>query len=133
MKGLVFGGLGVGASELKGIGIAGLGMGGSEMGGIFFAGLGLGAAEMSGLALGGLGIGADEFTGIGGGLAIAKFSYAKGVTFGAYNRSKQDMIGLQIGLLNITDYLHGVQIGVLNWVGTNPKWARLLPIANVRL
>ena len=133
IKGIVFGGLGVGASEIRGLGIAGLGMGGSEMSGIFFAGLGLGAADMTGLALGGLGVGGDEFSGIGGGLAIAKFGYAKGFTFGAYNRAKWDMIGLQVGLWNQTEYLHGVQIGLLNWVSDNPKWARLLPIMNIRL
>ena len=29
--------------------------------------------------------------------------------------------------------LRGVQIGVLNWAGNNPAWARILPLVNVHL
>jgi hypothetical protein len=41
------------------------------------------------------------------------------------------MIGFQIGVANTAEYLEGVQIGLINYVGNNPKWARLLPIINM--
>jgi hypothetical protein len=52
---------------------------------------------------------------------------------GAFNRATFDMVGVQIGVFNMAGSLHGVQIGVLNYVADNPKWARILPILNLNL
>ena len=41
--------------------------------------------------------------------------------------------GLAIGLINYTRELDGVQIGLLNYAGNNPGWAKLLPFVNVHL
>jgi hypothetical protein len=38
--------------------------------------------------------------------------------------------GLSIGLVNFSRSLKGVQLGVINYAGNNPRWLRLLPIAN---
>jgi len=43
------------------------------------------------------------------------------------------MVGLQIGLINAAGLLHGVQIGILNYAGNNPSWARILPLVNLNL
>lgn len=37
---------------------------------------------------------------------------------------------MSLGLFNYAQQLEGVQIGLLNYVPTNPEWLRLLPIAN---
>ena len=50
---------------------------------------------------------------------------------GAWNRAISDMIGFQLGIANSAEYLRGVQIGLINYVGNNPKWARVLPIINM--
>ena len=47
-----------------------------------------------------------------------------------YCRIEQEQTGLSIGVFNQADDLLGVQLGVLNWAGNNPTWARLLPIVN---
>lgn len=41
--------------------------------------------------------------------------------------------GLSVGLINYTRELRGVQVGLLNYAGNNPHWARLLPVVNVHL
>jgi hypothetical protein len=46
-------------------------------------------------------------------------------------QTSQRQVGLSIGLLNWTDVLHGVQIGLLNHAGNNPPAFRILPILNL--
>ena len=41
--------------------------------------------------------------------------------------------GLSIGLINHTRELHGVQLGLFNYAGNNPGWAKLLPFINAHL
>ncbi|MBT6148386.1 MAG: hypothetical protein HOH74_23330, partial [Gemmatimonadetes bacterium] len=41
--------------------------------------------------------------------------------------------GLALGLINHSRELKGVQVGLLNYAGNNPAWARLLPFINVHL
>jgi hypothetical protein len=54
-----------------------------------------------------------------------------GLGAAAYCRSTRRQAGLSIALLNIARELHGVQIGVLNWAGNNPRGLRLLPGLNL--
>ncbi len=40
---------------------------------------------------------------------------------------------LKMGLLDLNETLHGVQVGLLNWAGNNPPGLRLLPLGNAHL
>jgi hypothetical protein len=43
---------------------------------------------------------------------------------------KGEQFGLSLGLLNFAWELNGVQIGLINYAGNNPKGLRLLPFFN---
>jgi hypothetical protein len=148
-RGLMIGGLGMGVGRsLSGVAIAGLGFGigedarglllsglgagiGRDFRGIAIGGLGLGVGgEMRGIAVGGLGVGAESTRGLT--LAGLKTSGTRmvGVTVSAYNRWEESMSGVAVALLNVTQELHGVQLGVINIVWKNPKGRRVLPLVN---
>lgn len=128
---MVVAGLGLGGDNMTGLGLAGLGLGGDNLTGIFAAGLGVGADEFTGVGASLLGAGADHLEGAlftGGYLRAIE---AAGLTTGAYNHIKKRMTGLQIGLFNRTDELHGVQIGLINYAGNNPRGLQLMPGVNM--
>ena len=52
-----------------------------------------------------------------------------GVGTGAYTRVKRQT-GLCIGIFNSADHLEGVQIGILNRAGNNPRGLQWLPGIN---
>jgi hypothetical protein len=86
--------------------------------------------HLRGIAIGGLAAGASRSTGLTAALATTKGDEMGGVTVGAWNRWDSRMDGLAIGLINITDELRGVQLGLLNIAHSNPGWRRVLPIVN---
>jgi hypothetical protein len=43
------------------------------------------------------------------------------------------MFGLSVALYNRANELHGIQLGVLNYAGNNPKGLRMLPFINLHL
>jgi hypothetical protein len=131
IKGIVVGGVGVGGDNITGIGLGGIGVGGDKLSGLFAGIIGVGGDDLRGIFMGLAGVGGNELHGAALGGLISRFKYAKGVTPGAWNRAISDMIGFQIGVANTAEYLEGVQIGLINYVGNNPKWARLLPIINM--
>ena len=153
IKGIAAGGLGVGAGEsLTGIALALVGVGaGEDMTGIAAGGVGLGAGEhMKGLFAAGVGIGATAITGVAVGAAVGSERYTglavapayfritdtgglRGVSVSAFNQIKGTQQGLTIGLFNFARVLNGVQLGVLNYAGNNPRGLRLLPGLNVNL
>ena len=47
--------------------------------------------------------------------------------------ANQRFTGLSIGLVNYSAQLKGVQLGLLNYAGNNPRWLRLLPLINIHL
>ena len=53
----------------------------------------------------------------------------EGLSVAAWNQHHSRMRGLSIGLLNRTENLHGVQIGLLNYAGNNANF-RWLPLIN---
>lgn len=147
--GILIGGLGAGIGEdFKGVGIGGLGFGvggsakgfmagglgfgvGEDFRGIALAGLGFGVGgTMEGLAVSGMGMGCHATRGVTVAPVMIRGKEMWGVSVSAYNRFDDQMEGLAIGLLNITEELHGVQLGVLNIVWDNPKPRRILPIIN---
>jgi len=53
----------------------------------------------------------------------------EGLSVAAWNQHDSRMRGLSIGLLNRTDELHGVQLGLLNYAGNNERF-RWIPLIN---
>jgi hypothetical protein len=53
----------------------------------------------------------------------------RGVSISAWNRTAGRQEGLTIGILNIADELHGVQIGLIN-IARNKARYRVLPLVN---
>jgi hypothetical protein len=67
------------------------------------------------------------------GLAIGVFVGAgkvKGGAIGLFNSYSKKQYGISVSALNKTEELHGLQIGLLNYAGNNPKFLRWLPIIN---
>ena len=56
-----------------------------------------------------------------------------GLGAAAYTRVTGRVDGLTIALFNYAAELHGVQIGLLNYAGNNPRGLRWLPLANAHL
>jgi hypothetical protein len=101
---LAIGGLGVGAPTIRGVAIGGLGVGGNALHGAFFSPIMIKVADGGSVR----------------GLGVSAFNDARNGT----------QRGLMIGLLNLADELHGVQVGVLNIVRRNPSGRRVLPLVN---
>jgi hypothetical protein len=133
VTGICLGGMGAGCGgSLKGLTIGGLGAGaGGDACGIVIGGLGAGCGEtFRGLAFGGIGVGAgNEFQGFGLSLGMTKTPVLKGVAISSYVEVDKSF-GLSIALYNNVKELHGVVLGLINYVGNNPKWLRYLPFIN---
>ncbi len=99
---------------------------------------GIGAGDkIAGIALGGVMVFAPEMTGL-------SVSALNGVSMGGaipvgrkkgswFHKVNDRFTGVSVGLVNFTRELHGVQVGLLNYAGNNPGWARLLPVVNAHL
>jgi hypothetical protein len=135
IDGIAFGGLAVIAHrELRGIALsAGMVGAGKDLRGVAIGGFGVGTeGSMRGLAFGGLVSMAPEVTGI-------SFGALNGVIIESINLDdflkirtvNQRYTGISLGLVNYSAKLNGVQVGLFNYAGNNPKWARLLPLINV--
>ena len=139
------GGAGVGG-DLKGIAIGGLGAGaGEDIEGIVLAGLlARGGGDITGLTVGLGGVRAEEtLKGISLSILSIGAEEQKGFSFSALNgyvfedfwfrKINRTTTGISIGLINYAPELKGAQLGLLNFAGNNPKWARLLPFINLHL
>jgi hypothetical protein len=132
---VAIGGLGAGGEDVKGLALALGGIAGERLDGIMVAGLGVGATErIRGIALGTLLAFAPEVTGVMAGalngLYIDRIDLEDFLHFELANKR---FTGLSIGLVNYTARLRGVQLGLFNYAGNNPRWLRLLPFVNVHL
>lgn len=56
-----------------------------------------------------------------------------GISISLFRQHSKKQKGLAISVINKTDELKGVQIGLLNYVGNNPKLFRCLPFLNFHL
>jgi hypothetical protein len=135
VTGLQLAGFGVGAGgDVTGISLAGFGVGaGGTLRGLTLAGFGAGAPSVRGVILSGIAAGGHDV--VGGVVAPFYFKIAddgrvQGVTVSAFNHVKGAQFGLSLGLLNYAWEVHGVQIGVLNYAGNNPRGLRWLPLFN---
>ena len=136
IRGLTFGGLGVGTGGgAEGITIAGIGIGsGGELRGLSIAGLGIGSSEISGLAIAAA-IGGEDLRGVfiaPAYLRIPRSGEIHGVSASALNHVEGTQYGLSIGVINHARRLRGrgFQLGALNYVRSNPRGMRLLPVIN---
>ncbi|MEW6755993.1 MAG: hypothetical protein AB1505_34185 [Candidatus Latescibacterota bacterium] len=160
LHGAALGGVGAGVGgDLTGVvgGLVGAGVGGT-LRGLGFGGAGVGAGkDLVGIGLGGLCVGAGGrlcglAVGLGGvradegiqGIALSAISTGaptqEGICVGLLNgyvfedfwfrRRNEGTAGLTVGLVNYAPSLRGVQLGLLNYAGNNPRWARLLPLLN---
>lgn len=147
--GIMIGGIGSGAgNDVIGLMISGIGAGaGRDVRGVSISGIGVGAGrELSGIHIAGIAAGAPKITGyvnalvVGGesvtGLIIAPAYFRveengvfNGLSISAFNRIKGEQAGVTIGILNWTEHLNGLQIGLLNFAGNKGalKW---LPFFN---
>lgn len=90
-------------------------------------------ARHRGVSLGLVGPEADELQGIVvAGVGTHVGNGLTGLSVAGYVSSKESR-GLSIALFNDARALHGVQIGLLNRAGNNPRWARWVPVLNVNL
>ena len=97
---------------------------GGTLKGLSIAGIGVGASAIEGLVITGFGAGTDDFKGLA--LAPAYFvinpgGEMRGVSIAAWNRIQGTQRGLSIGLLNVADELHGLQLGLIN-IARNTGW-----------
>ncbi len=120
----------------------------SEISGVAISGFGLGANKaINGLAIAGMGLGTNgEINGIAGSLFYIKggkhvrgialtagyleADTLSGIGIAGYVKTKSSN-GLSLGICNQADELHGIQFGLLNYAGNNPKEFRMLPLLNL--
>lgn len=136
VSGIQFGGLGVGAgNDLRGFSAGVLGVGcGNHLQGVAIGGIGAGAPKISGLAVGGIGVGGENLTGAMlalGMIRVEDHGQLTGFSSSAFNYIRGRQVGFSIAIVNYADELEGVQMGLVNYAGNNPKWAQILPLLNM--
>lgn len=137
LRGVAIGGIGVvGSGNLHGIAGAGLiAYCERDFDGIACSLGGVGAGErIRGIALGGVTVLAKDVTGVAAGafngVIVDRINLEEFLHFRLVN---QRFTGLSIGLVNYTRQLRGVQLGLFNYAGNNPRGLRLLPLVNAHL
>lgn len=152
-KGLSIGLLGTTDSLGRGVDIGGVFASGTYLNGVVIGGLVVSATKINGLAISGLVLTADTLNGVFitpwcvaslysykegrviNGLAIGGYGVAanklSGVSLSIFNSGFDEQRGLAVACFNSTKVLHGVQIGLWNYAGNNPKWLRHLPLINM--
>jgi hypothetical protein len=73
---------------------------------------------------------ADSLHGLGIAAGSVRVRYLQGAAVSAWNNVRGEQRGIAIGIFNYARTLHGVQLGLLNYVRSNPKGLRLLPLFN---
>ena len=90
------------------------------------------ARGTTGLTAGGFRVVTPEARGITGAVGWISADEIRGLSAAGLQRSGLH-VGLSVGLINWTDHLRGVQLGLLNRAGNNPAPFRVLPLLNVSL
>lgn len=150
-RGITIGGVGVGAGgSIRGLTVGGIGVGaGGNISGITVGGVGVGSGgTLRWLTVGGVGVGAPRIQGIAIGsvvgaertnafvIAPALFRTTPGGRMGGAAISSVNYIpgsqrGLTVGLVNYTERLNGLQVGVVNIVADRRWPLKALPLINV--
>ena len=126
VSGITIGGIGVGAGEsVNGLAVAGIGVGGPKVRGIVIAPA-AGGNLLSGLMI------APAYFRVGDrkNNEESEPSSMTGVSISAFNQIRGNHSGVSIGIFNYAFSQRGLQLGVLNYVKSNPKGLRLLPVFN---
>jgi hypothetical protein len=133
LTGVSLAGLAVVAAEgvARGINLGGLAVVGVEgVEGLSIGGLAVVSEEyIRGISLGGYKVEAPVGSWIAGAVWKVDVDDFEGFSLAAWNEHDSRARGLSIGLLNRTEELHGVQIGLLNYAGNNARF-RWLPVIN---
>jgi len=95
----------------------------------------VGAGErIRGIALGGLVLLAKDVKGVAtgalNGVVVEEINLED---FLKLKRVNDRFTGLSIGLINYTRQLKGVQLGLFNYAGNNPRWLKVLPLINLHI
>jgi hypothetical protein len=85
---------------------------------------------MSGIQAAGIYLKGEDLVGASFGGAYLHAYNTRGINISAYNDIDGHSEGISVGLLNVTESLKGVQLGVLNIVWDNPRGRRFLPLIN---
>ena len=134
MNGILFSGLGAGVDgKMNGIALTGLGIGiDDDMRGLLFAGLGGGVdGSFTGLAFAGLGLGFEEVrNGLTFSLGKIEAKKFQGLNACSYFKT-ENLTGISIAIFNRVKELHGLELGLINYAGNNPRGLRVLPLVNM--
>jgi hypothetical protein len=121
-NGLTIAGIMATANKINGVALSPFAINADTLNGLFIAGFGIAAGDprtpkkmINGFALAIVAVGAEKVRGV---TVSAIWSYSK------------EHYGLSIACYNKTEILHGLQIGLLNYAGNNPKLVRWLPLIN---
>lgn len=120
MTGMAIGGLGAGCGgELKGMAVAGIGAEAPVVKGVLLSSLFSGAKEITTVVISGLSVQVNED------------GHFKGLSASAFNFFKGNQTGVAIGLMNYSWHLNDIQLGIVNYVKDNPKYAKILSLMNI--
>ncbi len=124
LTGIQAAGIALGArNRIKGISLGGFFIAaGNRLSGISVAGIGVGSrGSIHGAAASLLFVGVfhKEYNGIFEGISISPVNYIQGL-----------LNGLTLGIFNYADSVDGLQIGLLNYIASNPRGLQLLPFFN---
>jgi hypothetical protein len=151
ISGITIGGIGIGSGRnITGLTVAGIGVGcGGELRGIVISGIAAGSPKVKALAIAPV-VGGKELKGLMIAPAYMKVGFIskkwnkevvkeeeisgtlKGVTISSFNQIRGAQQGVAIGVVNFTNSIKGIQLGLINIVKENPKGLRVLPIFNTR-
>ena len=85
------------------------------------------------MTIAGFAAGAERISGVtasAGMIKIENNGKYQGLAVSAFNHIKGEQVGLSLGILNYAYRLHGVQIGLINYVKENPVLFRYMPLIN---
>jgi hypothetical protein len=137
ISGINLAGIAVGSGEgVKGLNFGGIAVGsGGEIAGINLSIIAVGAPTIKGWSTA-LVVGGEKIKGIA--IAPAYFrvegdeAYLKGLSVSAFNHIRGTQNGVSLGIFNYTWNIKGFQLGILNYVKSNPKGLKILPLFNTR-
>lgn len=133
VHGITTAGLGtINEGEFTGINVAGgATFTDGEMRGLNLAGIATVVRGSSRGIQGAIGIAAaDTLQGIGVAAGTVRVRALEGVAVSSWNHVRGEQRGITIGIFNYAETIRGVQLGLLNYVRSNPRGLRLLPIFN---
>lgn len=137
MNGLQIGGIGTYTKRTNGLSIASIWQTSEKMNGVAVS-FGIDSDTLNGLFVG-FGLSSPRRIiddRVINGLAIGVFVAAekiRGVAIALGESYSKKQIGISISASNKTDELHGLQIGLINYAGNNPRLLRWLPLINFHL